>query len=93
VFICVFFVTPRKTIRNTRHAIALPSAKYGEASVGRNATGMFSERTRTEVRMATPMVTLIYRLDQQMYTTKKLTNNKLVRFVTEPWIDRVGRRQ
>jgi hypothetical protein len=58
---------PRITTRNTRHAIALPSAKYGEASTLGNAPGMFPEKMRTEAEMAAPMVMLAYRLDQQMY--------------------------
>jgi len=57
---------PRMTIRNTRHAIALPSAKYGELSMGWNGPGMFLERIRAEARIATPMVMLADRLDQQM---------------------------
>jgi hypothetical protein len=89
---CVSSMTPRKTTRNTRHAIALSSAKQGLTSA-HNSTGMVSQRMRTEARMATPMVMLAYRLDQQIYATKKLTNNKLVRFVIEPWINNVGHRQ
>jgi hypothetical protein len=57
---------------------------------------MFPQRMSTEAMMATPMVTLAYRLDQirvDIDATKKLTNNKLVRFVTEPWINKVGHRQ
>ena len=64
--ICVSSMTSRITIRNTRHAIALASAKYGGLSIGRNAPGMFPERKRAEARMAAPMVTLEYRLDPHM---------------------------
>jgi hypothetical protein len=57
---------------------------------------MFPQKMRTEAMMATPIVTLEYRLDQisvDIEATKKLTNNKLVRFVAEPWINKVGHRQ
>jgi hypothetical protein len=58
---------PRITTRNTRHAIALASAKYDETSIAGNAPGMFPEKMRTEAEMAAPMVMLAYILDQQMY--------------------------
>jgi hypothetical protein len=64
VFTRLSSMIPRMTIRNTRHAIALPSAKYGELSMGWNGLGMFPERTRAEAKIATPMVMLAYGLDQ-----------------------------
>jgi hypothetical protein len=54
---------PRRTERNTRHAIALASVKYVEMSIAFNSPGKVGEMMRAEDVIATPIVTLMYRSD------------------------------
>jgi hypothetical protein len=49
---------PRRTARNTRHAIALDSAKYTEPSIGFISPGTEGARMRAVDAIATPIVTL-----------------------------------
>ena len=85
---------PRITARNTRHAIALESAKYAAPSIGCKSVGTPGARMRAVAAIATPIVALMCRLDLDVSPCtggEKLTHNKLVRSVTGPWINGVGR--
>lgn len=56
-------MVPRRTARNTRHAIALASAKYAVASIGCSGPGMLGERMRAVETTENPIVDLVHKLD------------------------------
>jgi hypothetical protein len=83
----------KRTARNTRHAIALASAKYADPSTMCNSLGMLGERMRVTWMIATHIVTLIMRVrpcQVRIFTEEIPTDNKLVRSATRPWTIGVG---
>ena len=86
---------PRMMLRNTRHAIALASAKYAEPSKSCNSPGMLGDKIKAIEIAASPIVALVSKSDQIDFSRDprdELTNNMLGHLAIKIWINGVGHR-